>query len=91
VLGKSTISESSTAMIKLTPEQQLIHAGSGCAATKAAGVTKVLTKGGCLGYRKHLLTLREKCGSGGIVSGTEERFHWNLVRRKEQRIEAFGV
>lgn len=45
----------------------------GCVATKAAGVTKALTKGGCLGYRKHLLTLREKRGSGGIVSGTEGR------------------
>jgi hypothetical protein len=75
MLGKSTISESSTAMIKLTSEWQLIHAGPGCVATKAAGVTKSLTKGGCLGYRKHLLTLREKRGSGGIVSGTEERLH----------------
>jgi hypothetical protein len=37
--------------------------------TNAAGVAKALTKGGCLGYRKHLLTLREKRGSGGIVSG----------------------
>jgi hypothetical protein len=80
MLGKSTISESSTAMIKLTSERQLIHAGPGCVATKAAGVTKALTKGGCLGYRKHLLTLKEKRGSGGIVSGTEERLHRNLVR-----------
>jgi hypothetical protein len=45
MLGKSTISESSTEMIKLTYEWQLIHAGSGCVATKAAGVTKALTKG----------------------------------------------
>jgi hypothetical protein len=67
--GKSTISESSTAMIKLTSERQLIHAGPGCVATKAAGVIKALTKDGCLGHRKHLLTLREKRGSGGIVSG----------------------
>jgi hypothetical protein len=49
-------------------------------ATKAAGVTKALTKGGCLGYRKHLLTLRGKRGSGGIVSRTKERLHQNLVR-----------
>jgi hypothetical protein len=43
--GKSTISESSTAMIKLTSERELIHAGPGCIATKTAGVTKALTKG----------------------------------------------
>jgi hypothetical protein len=46
MLGKSTISESSTAMIKLTPEWQLIHAGPSCVATKAAGVTMALSKGG---------------------------------------------
>jgi hypothetical protein len=62
-------------MIKLTPERQLIHAGPSCMATKAAGVTKALTKGGCLGYRKHLLVLREKRGSGGIVSQTEKSLH----------------
>jgi hypothetical protein len=72
--GKSTISESSTAMIKLTPERQLIHAGPGCMTTNAAGVTKAMTKDGCLGYRKHLLTLREKRGSGGIVSGRRKGF-----------------
>jgi hypothetical protein len=60
--GKSTISESSTVMIKLTPERQLIHAGPGCLTTKAVGVTKALTKAGWLGYRKHLLVLREKAG-----------------------------
>jgi hypothetical protein len=80
MLGKSTISGSSTAMIKLTPERQLIYAGPGCVATKAAGVTKALTKGGCFAYRKHLLTLREKRGSGGIVSWTEESLHRNLIR-----------
>jgi hypothetical protein len=32
------MSESSTAMIKLTLEQQLIHAGSGYVTTKAANV-----------------------------------------------------
>jgi hypothetical protein len=78
--GKSTISENSTAMIKLTLEWQLIHAGPGFVETKAAGVTKALTKSGYIGYRKHLLALREKRGSGGIVSGTEERLHRNLVR-----------
>jgi hypothetical protein len=67
-------------MIKRTPEWQLIHSGSSCVATKAAGVTIALTKGGCLGYRKHLLALREKRGSGGIISQTEERLHRNLVR-----------
>jgi hypothetical protein len=80
MLGKSTISESSTATIKLTPEWQLIHAGPGCLATKPAGITKALTEGGCLGYRKHLLMLREKWGSGGIVARTEEKLHRNLVR-----------
>jgi hypothetical protein len=74
MLGKSTISESSTAMIKLTSERQLIHAGPSCVATKAASVTKALTKGGCLGHRKHPLTLREKRGSGGIVSGPKKGF-----------------
>jgi hypothetical protein len=43
------------------------------------------------GIGKHLLTLREKRGSGGIVSGTEERLHRNLVRSEKLRIEAFGV
>jgi hypothetical protein len=80
MLGKSTISESSTAMIKLTFERQLIYAGPGRVATKAAGVTKALTKGGCLGHRKHLLMFREKRGSGGIDSSPEERLHQNLVR-----------
>jgi hypothetical protein len=78
--GRFTISESSTVMIKLTPERQLIHAGLGCVATKAAGVTKALTKGVCLGYRKHLLALRKTSGSGGIVSLTDGRHHRNLVR-----------
>jgi hypothetical protein len=78
--GKCTISKNSTAMIKLTLERQLIRAGPGCVATKAAGVTKALTKGGYLGYRKHLLALREKWGSGGIVSQTEERHYQSLVR-----------
>jgi hypothetical protein len=80
IAGKSTISKISTAMIKLTSERQLIHAGPGCVATKAAGITKALSKCGGLEYWKHLLTLREKCGSGGIVSRTEERLHRNLVR-----------
>ena len=70
--GKSTISKDSTAMIKLTPERQLIHAGPSCVATKAAGVTKALTKGGCLRNRKHSLTLREKRGSDGIASLPQE-------------------
>jgi hypothetical protein len=78
--GKSTVSESSTAMIKLSLDWQLIHAGSGCVATKAAGVTNALTKGGYLRYRKHLLVLREKRCSGGIVSAANERHHRNLVR-----------
>ncbi|KAH8145236.1 uncharacterized protein LAJ45_10797 [Morchella importuna] len=56
---KSTISESSTAMIKLTPERQLIHERLSCVATKTAGVTKALTKGDCLRSRKHSVTLRE--------------------------------
>jgi hypothetical protein len=67
-------------MIKLIFERQLIHAGPGCVATKAVGVTKTLTKGGCLGYRKHLLTFREKRGSSGIFSRTEEKLQQNLVR-----------
>jgi hypothetical protein len=74
MLGKSTINESSTAMIKLTSEWQLIHASPSCVATKAAGVTKALTKSGCLRYRKHLLMLREKWGSGGIVSALRKGF-----------------
>jgi hypothetical protein len=72
--GKSTIYKSSTIMIELTLKWQLILAGSGCMAIKAAGVTMALTKGGCLGHRKHLLTLREKRGSGGIVSGPKKGF-----------------
>ncbi|RPB17750.1 hypothetical protein P167DRAFT_569488, partial [Morchella conica CCBAS932] len=64
----STISESSTAMIKLTPERQLIYACPSCVATKTAGVTKALTKGGCHRNRNHSLTLREKRGSDGIAS-----------------------
>jgi hypothetical protein len=60
-------------------------------ATKAAGVTMALTKSDCLGYRKHLLALREKRGNGSIISCTEERLHRNLVRSWEQRIEVFGV
>ena len=70
--GKSTICKDSTAMIKLTPERQLIHAGPSCVATQAAGVTKALTKGGCLRNRKHSLTLREKRGSDDIASLPQE-------------------
>jgi hypothetical protein len=78
-------------MIKFTSKWQLIHAGPGYLATKAAGITMVLTKGGCLGHRKHLLALREKWGSSGIVSRTKERLHRSLGRSWEQRIEVFGV
>jgi hypothetical protein len=60
-------------------------------AIKAAGVTMALTKSDCLGYRKHLLALREKRGSGSIVFRTEERLHRNLIRSWEQRIEVFVV
>ncbi|RPB06258.1 hypothetical protein P167DRAFT_580868 [Morchella conica CCBAS932] len=58
-------------MIKLTPERQLIHAGPSCVATKAAGITKALTKGDCLRNRKHSLTLRERWGSDGKDSSVE--------------------
>jgi hypothetical protein len=67
-------------MIKHTPDRQLIHAGPGCVATKAAGITKALTKGGCLWYWKQLLSLRGKQSSGSIVSPTDGRHHRNLVR-----------
>jgi hypothetical protein len=97
--GKSTISRNSTVMIKLIPDRQLIHAGSGCVATKAAGVTKALTKGSSLWYRKHPLTFREKWVSGGSIFpyrwkaslelskelGAEKRGLWSISTQAHSR------
>jgi hypothetical protein len=49
-------------------------------ATRADGFTIAFTKGGCLGYWKHLLALGEKQGSSGIVSPTEEKASPELIK-----------